>query len=93
MEREPVLLESLRKHGKHSTSVVLPAENHEHVVGVPDETRAAFEPRLHGMLEPHVHDLVQEDVRKERGDDPSLPGTARTLKEPDLRAACRSQDA
>ena len=69
---QAVLRESLREHAHETARVVLPREDHDEVVCVADEMRAAFQPRHHLLRKPLVEDIVEVNVREKRRDDSAL---------------------
>ena len=74
MQREPVLGESLRQDIEHALRVAFVGEHHDGVIRVADERCLASQPRANISLEPHVEDIVEENVRQYRRDSAPLRG-------------------
>ena len=74
MQREPVLGESLRQDIEHALRVAFVGEHHDGVIRVADERCLASQPRANISLEPHVEDIVEENVRQYRRDNSPLRG-------------------
>jgi len=72
MQREPVLGESLREDLEHTPRVALVGEHHDRVIRIAHERRLASQPRANLSLEPHVENLVEEDIRQNRRDHTAL---------------------
>lgn len=69
METQAVLVESLRQYVEHPARIVFQREHYDEIVRISHEVRRASQPRFHLLLEPHVQDLAEKDVRQERRDD------------------------
>src|SRR5690349_20382763 len=65
VQGQAVLAESLRQHRQHPTRISLFTEAQNRIVRVANQDRSACKPWLDVLLEPHVQDFVQKDVRQQ----------------------------
>src|SRR5271163_3574419 len=72
MDRQSVLTESLWQYGHHPPGVFLLAEPNDEVVRIANEVRLATQAWLDLPVEPVVQHVMQEDVRKDGRDHPTL---------------------
>src|SRR5690606_26918976 len=72
MQRQPVLLESLRKHFEHAPRVLLEFKQHDGIVGVSYQMGPCPHSWTNLCLEPHVEHFVHVDIRQDWRHYPAL---------------------